>query len=138
MGCQNNEYASYCQFCNYWQCQKCCLMTLSYLFTYQNEQDYIWEDYKKAGKKSVQQPCRFRGGFTRDLGAIAEIAAVRIYNIPRSNLQFKVTSKYSKSSMGPVLILSEDEEQVVVKWMTVSRKNILGGIWVSSCLLKNF
>jgi hypothetical protein len=86
----------------------------------------------------VQQPCRFRGGFTRDLRDVAEIAAVRIYNIPRSNLQFKVTSKYSKSSMGPVLILSEDEEEVVVKWMTVSRKEILGGIWVSSCLLKNF
>jgi len=40
--------------------------------------------------------------------------------------------------MGPVLILSEDDEQVVVKWITVSRKDILGGIWVSSCLLKNF
>jgi hypothetical protein len=56
------------------------------------------------------------------LGGIAEIAAVRIYNIPRSNLQFKITSKYSKSSMGPVLVLTEDEEQVVVKWITVSKR----------------
>jgi len=65
------------------------------------------------------------------------MAAVTIYNIPRSYLQFKVTSKYSKSSMGPVLVLSEDEEQVVVKWITVSKKDILGGIQASSCLLKN-
>lgn len=84
------------------------------------------------------QPCRFRGGFTRDLGGIAEIAAGRIYNMPMSNLQFKVTSKYSKSSMGPVLVLSEDEEEVVVKWITVAKKDILGGIQASSCLLNNF
>jgi hypothetical protein len=40
--------------------------------------------------------------------------------------------------MGPVLVLSEDEEQVIVKWITVSKKDILGGIRASSCLLKNF
>jgi len=66
------------------------------------------------------------------------LAAVRMYNIPRSNLQFKVTSKYSESSMGPVLVLSEDEEQFLVKWITVSKKDILEGIWASSCPLKNF
>jgi len=55
------------------------------------------------------------------MGGIAEIAAVRIYSIPRSNLQFKVTSKYSESSMGPVLVLSEDKEQVVVKWITCQK-----------------
>jgi hypothetical protein len=71
------------------------------------------------------------------LWGIAEIAAVRIYNIPRSNLQFQVTSKYSESSMGPVLVLSEDEEQVV-KRITLSKKDILGGIQESSCVLKNF
>jgi hypothetical protein len=49
---------------------------------------------------------------------MAKKAAVRIYNIPRSTLQFKVTSKYSKYSVGPVPVLSEVEEQVVVKWIT--------------------
>jgi hypothetical protein len=38
-------------------------------------------------------------------------------NIPSSTLQFKVTRKYSKYSVGPVLLLSEDEEHVV-KWIT--------------------
>jgi helix-turn-helix, Psq domain. len=49
------------------------------------------------------------------VGGIATKAAVRKYSIPRSTLQCKVISKYSKSFMGLVLILSEDEEQIVVK-----------------------
>jgi hypothetical protein len=57
------------------------------------------------------QPCRFRGGFTRDQTA-------RKYNILRSTLQFKLTSKYSKSSMGHMPTLCEDEEQNLVKWTT--------------------
>jgi len=38
MGCQvTMRCANYCQFHSYWQCQKCCLMTFSYFFTYQHE-----------------------------------------------------------------------------------------------------
>jgi hypothetical protein len=49
---------------------------------------------------------------------MAKKAAVRLYNIPRSTLQFKVIRKYSKHYVGPVLVLSEDEEQTVIKWIT--------------------
>jgi hypothetical protein len=40
-------------------------------------------------------------------------AAAKNYSTPRSNLGFKLSSKFSKYSMGPLPVLSEDEEQVL-------------------------
>jgi len=39
--------------------------------------------------------------------------------------------------MGPPPVLSDGEEQVIVKWITVSKKDFLRGSWVSSYMLKN-
>jgi hypothetical protein len=64
------------------------------------------------------QPCRFRGGFTIDREGIAKKAAAIKYKIPRSTLQFRLCCKLSKSCTGPLPVLSEDEEQVLVKWIT--------------------
>lgn len=43
--------------------------------------------------------------------------------MPRSTLQFRLSAKFSKSSMGPAPVLSEDEEKLLVKWIvTRARK----------------
>jgi hypothetical protein len=49
---------------------------------------------------------------------MAKKATAKKYNIPRSTLQFLLSSKFSKSSITLPPVLSEDEEQVLVKWIS--------------------
>jgi hypothetical protein len=48
---------------------------------------------------------------------MAKTAAAKKYTIPRLTLQFRLSSKFSKSSIGLPPVLSEDEEKVLVKWI---------------------
>lgn len=42
-------------------------------------------------------------------------AASRMYGIPRSTLQFRLSNKYTKTSHGPAPILSKEEESTLVR-----------------------
>lgn len=44
----------------------------------------------------------------------------KMFNIPRSTLQFRLGPKFSKIQHGPPTILTNEEENVLVKWILVS------------------
>ena len=74
---------------------------------------------KKTGKKNCFQPCRFRGNFTRDSRGCSKESDSENVQYPKVHYkQFWLSSKFSKFSIGPLPVLSEDEEQVLVKWLT--------------------
>ncbi|XP_044753622.1 chaetoglobosin A biosynthesis cluster protein C-like [Coccinella septempunctata] len=55
----------------------------------------------------------------------AKKKVARKYNIPRATLQFRLSNKFKKISHGPNPILTTDEEEMLVRW-------------ISDCVIKGF
>ncbi|KAJ4430728.1 hypothetical protein ANN_19319 [Periplaneta americana] len=73
--------------------------------------------------KVQNEDIKVGGSFREIRGRMPKKPAAKKYNIPRSTLQFRLSAKFSKSSMGPASVLSEDEERLLVKWIvTCARK----------------
>jgi len=90
-------------------------MTFSYFFINMNRIHLRGLRNKRQKKKRFYNPTDLE-------------AAARKKNNPRSNLRFRLTNKFSKSSMWPPPVLSECEEQVLIEWTTDrSRKDWLRG-----------
>ena len=51
---------------------------------------------------------------------LSKKAASKKYKIPRSTLQFRLSQKFTKTSLGPKPILSTDEEQILINWILES------------------
>lgn len=50
-------------------------------------------------------------------GVLSKKAAAKKYGVPRATLQFRLSSKFVKSSCGPSTVLSQHEEECLVKWI---------------------
>lgn len=44
-------------------------------------------------------------------------AASKTFNVPRSTIQFRLSDKFVKSRPGPNTVLTEEEEDILVKWI---------------------
>lgn len=55
-------------------------------------------------------------------GKITKKAASKLYNIPRSTLQFRLGPNFSKTRPGPCTVLTKEEEERIVDWVKVSQK----------------
>ncbi|XP_055906110.1 uncharacterized protein LOC129941489 [Eupeodes corollae] len=49
-------------------------------------------------------------------------AASKNYKIPRSTLQFRLSSKFIKTRPGPATVLTDEEEASIVEWLKVSQE----------------
>lgn len=56
------------------------------------------------------------------IGKISKKAASKIFNIPRSTLQFRLGSNFSKVRPGPSTILTSEEEERMVHWIKISQQ----------------
>jgi len=112
-----------CKFYSYWQCQKFCLMIYSYSFRFINMNRITSGKIKKKKEKKKMWllPCRFRGVCHRDSRRIAKKVAAKKYSITKSTLEFWLSSQFSKYSMKPKPVLSEDE-QLLAYWITAAPK----------------
>lgn len=72
---------------------------------------------KKEGKKCVYKPEDLEAALTEIRGLKPKKVAAKEYIIPKFTFQFRLSSKFSKYSMGPLPVLSEDEEQLLIKWI---------------------
>lgn len=75
------------------------------------------EKRKERTRKCAYNPDDLKLALQDIRGGLSKKAASKKYNIPRSTLQFRLSSKFSKSSMGPSPILTDNEEQLLVKWI---------------------
>ena len=94
---------------------------------------------RERGCKMRCLPCRFRGSFNRNLSGCSKNK--QHWKIVVLEVRFAVLIKQqiSEYSMGPLPLLSEDEEQLLVTWiMTVPKKEFLIGTWSSSLFVKEF
>lgn len=55
-------------------------------------------------------------------GKISKKSAAKLFNIPRSTLQFRLSESYKKSRPGPITILTKVEENQIVEWVVESCK----------------
>jgi len=111
--------ASNCNFYSYWQCQKCCLVLFS---CFLNSETWVGLHLiglrREQGKNNVYNPADLEETLPEIGVCSTRKTAGSKYNILRFTFQFWFSSKFSKSSMGPLPVLSEDEEKVLVKWIT--------------------
>jgi hypothetical protein len=89
MGYQSTlNCAKYCKFYSCWQYQKCCLITFSYFLFVNVVGLHLGELRRKQAKKSVYNPADLEAVLPEIQGGVAKKAAARMYNIPRSTVQF--------------------------------------------------
>jgi len=122
--CQSTiRFTNYYQFCGYWQCKKCWLMAFSYFLFINLSNITSGRIKKKEGKTCVDNPADLEAALPETRGDIAQQAATRKYCVQSFTLQFRLSYKFSQSSLGLLSVLSEDEGHVLVRWISdCSRK----------------
>lgn len=51
-------------------------------------------------------------------GVLSKKAAAKKYGVPRATIQFRLSKNFKKTSCGPNTVLSEEEEELLAKWIT--------------------